>query len=200
MQKFLSRLWSSCAFLLHLQLFCSEEIEMLVCGCPEFDMHALENVTVYDKYDKTDTTIRYYTKQILYLILIIIQHESCNNPKFLANLSVYNFLGYICPFVWRDQFEGIVQVHTVVKDSLSMHIPIIQSMETRLLPLVHVSFCSETSGKWYMDSAQNSKGGCCSLWPGATEYQWEGWVPCISRYPGFHFLAQLEPIRKYVFA
>ena len=192
MQKFLSRLWSFCALLLHLQLFCSEEIEMLVCGCPEFDMHALENVTVYDKYDKTDTTIRYYTKQI-------IQHESCNNPKFLAFSKPISF----CPFVWRDQFEGIVQVHTdtalVVKDSLSMHVPIIQSMGTRLLPLVHVSFCSETSGKWYMHSAQNSKGDCCSLWPGATEYQWEGWVPCISRYPGFHFLAQLEPIRKYVF-
>lgn len=50
---------SACAFLLYLQLFCSEEIEMLVCGCPEFDMRALESVTVYEEYNKTDTTIRY---------------------------------------------------------------------------------------------------------------------------------------------
>jgi len=50
---------SACAFLLHLQLFGSEEIELLVCGCPEFDMRALESVTVYDEYNKTDTTIRY---------------------------------------------------------------------------------------------------------------------------------------------
>lgn len=35
---------------------------MLVCGCPEFNMQALESVTVYDEYDQTDTTIRYSNK------------------------------------------------------------------------------------------------------------------------------------------
>ena len=51
-----------CLFSFTLQLFRPEEIEMLVCGCPEFNMHALESVTVYDEYDQTDTTIRYSNK------------------------------------------------------------------------------------------------------------------------------------------
>ena len=51
-----------CLLSFTLQLFRPEEIEMLVCGCPEFNMHALESVTVYDEYDQTDTTIRYSNK------------------------------------------------------------------------------------------------------------------------------------------
>jgi len=51
-----------CLLSFTLQLFHPEEIEMLVCGCPEFNMHALESVTVYDEYDQADTTIRYNNK------------------------------------------------------------------------------------------------------------------------------------------
>ena len=51
-----------CLLSFTLQLFRPEEIEMLVCGCPELNMHALESVTVYDEYDQTDTTIRYSNK------------------------------------------------------------------------------------------------------------------------------------------
>lgn len=41
------------------QLFRPEEIETLICGSPEFDIKALETVTIYDGYEKSDTTIRY---------------------------------------------------------------------------------------------------------------------------------------------
>lgn len=37
----------------------SEEIEMLVCGSPEFDMEKLKKVTIYDGYTKDDVTIKY---------------------------------------------------------------------------------------------------------------------------------------------
>ena len=40
------------------QLFHPEEIERLVCGCPEFDVEALKEVTNYDGYRDSDTTIR----------------------------------------------------------------------------------------------------------------------------------------------
>ncbi|XP_028391449.1 probable E3 ubiquitin-protein ligase HECTD2 [Dendronephthya gigantea] len=37
-----------------------EEIEMLVCGNPDFDMRALSKVTIYDGFSKRDATIRYF--------------------------------------------------------------------------------------------------------------------------------------------
>ncbi|XP_031557085.1 probable E3 ubiquitin-protein ligase HECTD2 [Actinia tenebrosa] len=42
-----------------------EEVEMLVCGNPELDMEALKKVTVYDGYNKTDPTIRYFWEIVL---------------------------------------------------------------------------------------------------------------------------------------
>lgn len=47
-----------CIHNLMCQLFHPEEIERLVCGCPEFDMKALEEVASYDGYKDSDTTIR----------------------------------------------------------------------------------------------------------------------------------------------
>ena len=35
-----------------------EEVEMLVCGNPNLDFEALERVTVYDGYKKTDAPVR----------------------------------------------------------------------------------------------------------------------------------------------
>ena len=35
-----------------------EEVEMLVCGSPNFDLDALERVTNYDGYKKSDPTVR----------------------------------------------------------------------------------------------------------------------------------------------
>lgn len=35
-----------------------EEVEMLVCGNPDFDMKALSKVTTYDGFSKRDVTIR----------------------------------------------------------------------------------------------------------------------------------------------
>lgn len=43
-----------------LQLLRPEEVEILVCGSPELDMHALQKHTQYDGYQKTDLTIRYF--------------------------------------------------------------------------------------------------------------------------------------------
>ena len=40
------------------QLFHPEEIERLVCGCPEFDIEALKEAANYEGYSETDTTIR----------------------------------------------------------------------------------------------------------------------------------------------
>lgn len=40
------------------QLLRPEEVEILVCGSPELDMHALQRSTQYDGYAKTDLTIR----------------------------------------------------------------------------------------------------------------------------------------------
>lgn len=41
------------------QLLRPEEVEILVCGSPELDMHALQRSTQYDGYAKTDSTIRW---------------------------------------------------------------------------------------------------------------------------------------------
>lgn len=41
------------------QLLRPEEVEILVCGSPELDMHALQRSTQYDGYAKTDPTIRW---------------------------------------------------------------------------------------------------------------------------------------------
>ena len=35
-----------------------EEVEMLVCGNPDFDMKALSKVTTYDGFSRRDVTIR----------------------------------------------------------------------------------------------------------------------------------------------
>ena len=35
-----------------------EEVEMLVCGNPNLDFEALERVTVYDGYKKSDAPVR----------------------------------------------------------------------------------------------------------------------------------------------
>eukprot|EP00069_Balaena_mysticetus_P011831 bmy_07307T0 len=40
-----------------LMLLRPEEVEILVCGSPELDMHALQRSTQYDGYAKTDLTI-----------------------------------------------------------------------------------------------------------------------------------------------
>ncbi|XP_071946832.1 probable E3 ubiquitin-protein ligase HECTD2 [Antedon mediterranea] len=42
----------------------SEEVEMLVCGNPNLDLDALERVTTYDGYVKTDPTIRYFWETV----------------------------------------------------------------------------------------------------------------------------------------
>ena len=41
------------------QMLRPEEVEMLVCGNPDFDMDALKKVTVYDGYSSRDATIRW---------------------------------------------------------------------------------------------------------------------------------------------
>ena len=42
----------------YFQLLRPEEVEMLVCGNPDFDFTALQQVTIYDGYNKHDVTIR----------------------------------------------------------------------------------------------------------------------------------------------
>ncbi|XP_066475719.1 probable E3 ubiquitin-protein ligase HECTD2 isoform X1 [Tiliqua scincoides] len=48
-----------------LMLLRPEEVEILVCGSPELDMHALQKHTQYDGYQKTDLTIRYFWEVVL---------------------------------------------------------------------------------------------------------------------------------------
>ncbi|XP_053548302.1 probable E3 ubiquitin-protein ligase HECTD2 [Bombina bombina] len=48
-----------------LMLLRPEEVEILVCGSPELDMHALQRNTQYDGYVKTDLTVRYFWEVVL---------------------------------------------------------------------------------------------------------------------------------------
>ncbi|XP_048362006.1 probable E3 ubiquitin-protein ligase HECTD2 [Sphaerodactylus townsendi] len=48
-----------------LMLLRPEEVEILVCGSPELDMHALQKHTQYDGYQKTDVTIRNFWEVVL---------------------------------------------------------------------------------------------------------------------------------------
>uniref|UniRef100_A0A670ZJ07 Probable E3 ubiquitin-protein ligase HECTD2 n=1 Tax=Pseudonaja textilis TaxID=8673 RepID=A0A670ZJ07_PSETE len=48
-----------------LMLLRPEEVEILVCGSPELDMHALQKHTQYDGYQKTDLTIRNFWEVVL---------------------------------------------------------------------------------------------------------------------------------------
>ena len=41
-----------------------EEVEMLVCGNPDFDMKALCKVTTYDGFSKRDVTVRYFWETV----------------------------------------------------------------------------------------------------------------------------------------
>ena len=44
----------------------SEEVEMLVCGCPTLDLYELKKVTEYDGFTADDINIKYVN--ITYLI------------------------------------------------------------------------------------------------------------------------------------
>uniref|UniRef100_G1RPE7 Probable E3 ubiquitin-protein ligase HECTD2 n=1 Tax=Nomascus leucogenys TaxID=61853 RepID=G1RPE7_NOMLE len=48
-----------------LMLLRPEEVEILVCGSPDLDMHALQRSTQYDGYAKTDLTIKYFWDVVL---------------------------------------------------------------------------------------------------------------------------------------
>nr|XP_033799293.1 probable E3 ubiquitin-protein ligase HECTD2 isoform X2 [Geotrypetes seraphini] len=48
-----------------LMLLCPEEVEILICGSPELDMHALQNNTQYDGFVKSDPTIQYFWDVVL---------------------------------------------------------------------------------------------------------------------------------------
>nr|XP_034994050.1 probable E3 ubiquitin-protein ligase HECTD2 isoform X1 [Zootoca vivipara] len=48
-----------------LMLLRPEEVEILVCGSPELDMHSLQKHTQYDGYQKTDLTVRYFWEVVL---------------------------------------------------------------------------------------------------------------------------------------
>ncbi|KAL7990468.1 hypothetical protein Chor_013898, partial [Crotalus horridus] len=48
-----------------LMLLRPEEVEILVCGSPELDVHALQKHTQYDGYQKTDLTIRNFWEVVL---------------------------------------------------------------------------------------------------------------------------------------
>uniref|UniRef100_A0A6I8NWI0 HECT-type E3 ubiquitin transferase n=1 Tax=Ornithorhynchus anatinus TaxID=9258 RepID=A0A6I8NWI0_ORNAN len=48
-----------------LMLLRPEEVEILVCGSPQLDMHALQRNTQYEGYVKTDLTIRYFWDVVL---------------------------------------------------------------------------------------------------------------------------------------
>ncbi|XP_041426947.1 probable E3 ubiquitin-protein ligase HECTD2 isoform X2 [Xenopus laevis] len=48
-----------------LMLLCPEEVEILVCGSPELDVHALQRSTQYGGYLKTDVTVRYFWDVVL---------------------------------------------------------------------------------------------------------------------------------------
>jgi len=50
-----------------LLLFRPEEIDMLVCGSPDFDMTELEKVTTYDGYTHNDKTIKNFWELVLKL-------------------------------------------------------------------------------------------------------------------------------------
>lgn len=63
---------------------------MLVCGCPEFNMHALESVTVYDEYDQTDTTIRYSNKPQL-LQSNSLSHDLASQKKHTSGQGQHSY-------------------------------------------------------------------------------------------------------------
>ncbi|XP_015194984.1 probable E3 ubiquitin-protein ligase HECTD2 [Lepisosteus oculatus] len=48
-----------------LMLLRPEEVEMLVCGSPDLDMSALQKVTQYEGYSKSDPTIRFFWDVVL---------------------------------------------------------------------------------------------------------------------------------------
>lgn len=80
----LNKLWkSSLTTICCSQMLRPEEVEMLVCGNPELDMEALKKVTVYDGYNKTDPTIRWFS----------FAHSSLITPQSLELLHC-SLLGY----------------------------------------------------------------------------------------------------------
>ena len=59
-----------------------EEVEMLVCGNPDFDMRALCTVTTYDGFSRKDITIKWEGAIFLFFLFssfLILSHFTYSN-------------------------------------------------------------------------------------------------------------------------
>lgn len=79
------------------QLLRPEEVEMLVCGNPDFDMRALSKVTIYDGFSKRDATVRYRSVFFVngFQIFCSRLQRSCvdfSTPRFVY-LSILDIFG-----------------------------------------------------------------------------------------------------------
>ncbi|XP_065882885.1 probable E3 ubiquitin-protein ligase HECTD2 isoform X2 [Dysidea avara] len=101
-----------------LTMFRAEEIEMLVCGCPYLDILALEEVTVYEGYCKSDSTIKHFWE--------VVQSLSLTQQKLLLLFTTGSD---------RIPIGGVAEMHFKIS-RLSLAHP----HKTDILPMAHTCF------------------------------------------------------------
>ncbi|MGH0117321.1 UNVERIFIED_CONTAM: hypothetical protein FKN15_013844 [Acipenser sinensis] len=77
-----------------LMLLRPEEVEILVCGCPELDMHALQKVTQYERYTKTDPIIRLPISHTCFNQLCLPLYKSKKELKQKLTIAISNAEGF----------------------------------------------------------------------------------------------------------
>ncbi|EPY82006.1 Itchy E3 ubiquitin protein ligase isoform 4-like protein [Camelus ferus] len=77
-----------------LMLLRPEEVEILVCGSPELDMHALQRSTQYDGYAKTDLTIRLPVAHTCFNQLCLPPYKSKKDLKQKLIIGISNSEGF----------------------------------------------------------------------------------------------------------
>ncbi|XP_070608459.1 probable E3 ubiquitin-protein ligase HECTD2 isoform X2 [Erythrolamprus reginae] len=77
-----------------LMLLRPEEVEILVCGSPELDMHALQKHTQYDGYQKTDLTIRLPIAHTCFNQLCLPPYKTKKELKQKLTIGISNAEGF----------------------------------------------------------------------------------------------------------
>ncbi|XP_025020411.1 probable E3 ubiquitin-protein ligase HECTD2 isoform X2 [Python bivittatus] len=77
-----------------LMLLRPEEVEILVCGSPELDMHALQKHTQYDGYQKTDLTIRLPVAHTCFNQLCLPPYKTKKELKQKLTIGISNAEGF----------------------------------------------------------------------------------------------------------
>jgi len=74
----------------------SEEVELLVCGNPSFDIDELSRVVIYDGYTADDDTIRYLYTSCVHSAALCSYHLACEHSTDARTLAAMSTTHWNC--------------------------------------------------------------------------------------------------------